>query len=118
MSWIKAVLTGLDQLGNAIAGGHPDATISARIGRFYIVGGRYWKIMRWVVDTTFAPIDGPNHCINANKNEPGMPYQYPHNVAPYVLSFFVLSVCGAIALPIRIVTLLKPSWKYRPVAQG
>ncbi len=117
MSWIKAVLVGLDQLGNALAGGHPDATISARIGRFYIMGGRYWRAMRWIVDTTFAPIDGPNHCIRALRNEPGVPFQYPRNVAPYVLSFFVVTTCAVIAPGVRLAALVRPSWRHQSVAQ-
>jgi len=34
MNWATGVLIGIDQLGNAIAGGNPDSTISARVGNF------------------------------------------------------------------------------------
>jgi len=65
--WIWALFIGLDQLGNAISGGHPDVTISARIGRNFAAGRRplwWWRIMRNAVDWAFSPIED-NHCVEA-----------------------------------------------------
>lgn len=32
MSWLYGVLVGIDQLGNTVAWGNPDVTVSARVG--------------------------------------------------------------------------------------
>ena len=68
MSWIGGVLIAIDQLGNAIAGGNPDATISARTGYFAnevkTAFQFYWKTMELIINFAFYPIDGPNHCYN------------------------------------------------------
>lgn len=54
------VLVAIDQLGNTIAGGNPDATISARTGYFSHVEETtfrpYWLTMERVIDFTFLPI--------------------------------------------------------------
>lgn len=63
MTWGRAVLVALDQLGNALAGGKPDVTISARLG--YLSYHRPTPLGRFlaiVVDLTFYPIDGLGHC--------------------------------------------------------
>lgn len=64
-NWPYAVLIAIDQLGNTLAGGHPDSTISARIGYFSenVCSVKvYWKNLERIIDFTFFPIDGPKHC--------------------------------------------------------
>jgi len=76
MSYLKRVLIAVDQLGNAIAGGNQDATISGRVGYFASNANTtvrlYWLLMQFIIDATFYPLDGFNHCLDSylkNKNE-------------------------------------------------
>ena len=70
-SYILRVLISIDQLGNTIAGGHPDVTISARTGYFANVektGLRvWWRCMEKIIDFSFRPIDGPRHSTGHTK---------------------------------------------------
>ena len=76
----------LDVWLNAITGGNPEVTVSGRTGyynllmekkiregRFYWVKKNstdkllsgFWKLMMTIIDQTFEPIDGDNHCYSA-----------------------------------------------------
>lgn len=67
MSYIKNVLIAFDKLGNALAMGSPDVTVSARIG--YHASNqssfRYWTTLQYIVDWAFEPIDGEGHCVQS-----------------------------------------------------
>lgn len=73
MTYAKSVLIAIDQLGNAIAGGNPDCTISGRIGYYQQIAVEpmlwYWQILAFVVDLTFFPFDGKGHCKQAYEKE-------------------------------------------------
>ncbi|WP_299215084.1 hypothetical protein [uncultured Aquimarina sp.] len=75
--YISNLFVAIDQLGNAIAGGNPDNTISARVGYYnYYIYNRetvpwYWYWFMQIIDITFYPVDGPNHCHEAYHNDPG-----------------------------------------------
>ncbi|WP_323846830.1 hypothetical protein [Microbulbifer magnicolonia] len=73
MGWMRGVLIAIDQLGNAIAGGNPDSTISARTGYFSRVEETpfrpWWLTMEKVIDFTFEPIEGPDHCYRSFRND-------------------------------------------------
>lgn len=66
MAYFRPLFIGVDQLLNAIAGGNPDNTISSRIGYYATHGAenqkRFWKVLEWMTDTTFWPLEGPGHC--------------------------------------------------------
>ena len=71
--WLLNILISIDQLGNTIAGGDPDETISSRLGKMKVKhGGRIpWtrpvsKIIDWGLDK----ID-PNHSIDAIEQDEG-----------------------------------------------
>lgn len=72
-SYIGRVANGISQLGNALSGGNPDVSVSARIGYMNTVKSNwFWQWCMRVVDFTFYPIDGEGHCIgayNADKDE-------------------------------------------------
>ena len=75
VAWLWNVLVAIDQLGNAIAGGNPDITISARVGYFANRSKKrrfrfYWLFLEAIIDVTFYPIDGPNHCLKALEKDP------------------------------------------------
>ena len=75
-SYLYRVVVAFDQLGNALVGGEPDSSISARAGYFaneekdkaqYLP---YWKLLESIINFTFWPVDGKNHCKDAYKNDP------------------------------------------------
>lgn len=116
MSWIKGVLIGIDQLGNAVAGGNPDATISARTGYFAnkieSVFKIYWKTMEFIINFAFYPIDGPNHCYQAyledkdERNEAGSDFMRA------VLGIIIIVFCIPIAVITRLYVLVLPKAKF------
>lgn len=67
----------VDQFGNALAGGNPDNTISARVGYYnhhYYEKNKvpwYWSLFEQIIDTTFYPVDGRGHCHEAYHNDAG-----------------------------------------------
>jgi len=98
MSYIKNILIAIDQVGNAIAGGNPDATISGRIGYFanhsVTVIRWYWIILQCIVDATFWPLDGPNHCHNSYHKDENENYVAVHStLIAFILSFIIISTC-------------------------
>jgi hypothetical protein len=117
MGWINGVLVGIDQLGNAIAGGNPDATVSARVGYFSQLEECrfqwYWRLLEWVIDTTFYSIDGPRHCYQAFRADQDERFQDGSDIARAVLGGFILLACPVIAFMIRLLVLIKPTLGYR-----
>ena len=76
IQWISNVFFACDRLCNAICGGSPFNTISARIG-YHISEAdkwhsRYWNGLAAIIDFTFKPIDGPEHCLKAYYGERGV----------------------------------------------
>lgn len=64
--WFKNILISIDQLGNSVANGHPDETISSRVGRNAEQGQRGAIILEAGINIVFAVIAGErNHCQNA-----------------------------------------------------
>ena len=65
------LLVAIDQFGNALCGGNPDNTISARVGYFASTTKDatkyYWKAMEKIINFTFWPVDGEGHCLKAYK---------------------------------------------------
>ena len=78
MSYIVNFFVSIDQLGNVIAGGNPDNTISSRVG-FYnnhnTASGEkvpwQWRLFQEIINFSFWPIDGKGHCHEAFHNEAG-----------------------------------------------
>lgn len=103
MSYLKRVLIAVDQLGNAIAGGNPDATISGRIGYFAKNSHKsvrlYWLLMQFIVDATFYPLDGYNHCFDSYLNDKNEEYR----PAKLVIAFFGLSLITVVSCLILII---------------
>ncbi|WP_298556662.1 hypothetical protein [uncultured Algibacter sp.] len=76
--YFSRLFLSIDQLGNAIAGGDPDNTISARVGYYnhhYFPENEkvpwYWSVFEKIINVTFCPADGPNHCHEAYHNDAG-----------------------------------------------
>ena len=113
-NWPLAVLIAIDQLGNAIAGGHPDATISARVGYFSANAKRfpkYWKALECIIDFAFYPIDGEKHCYHAWQKDKDERFQHGNDLTRIFLSIFILVVCPIIAILLRVFVSFIPSWR-------
>lgn len=77
MRYLGNIFVSIDQLGNVIAGGNPDNTISSRVGYYNQHNNTgekaplQWRIFEKIIDFTFYPIDGDNHCHEAFHNDAG-----------------------------------------------
>ncbi len=91
--WARSVVVAIDQLGNALAGGHPDVTISARVGYFAAQGKRYFGVLENVIDWAFRPVDGDGHCAQARAGETGEQFQRGNDVALGALTLITLPTC-------------------------
>jgi hypothetical protein len=102
--WLSNVLVAIDQLGNTLAGGKPDITISARVGYFankaITIKLWYWKFLEYIIDVTFYPIDGKKHCLGAFYNDNECGHVHGKDWMRVILGIFVLLGC----MPIFIVT--------------
>ena len=68
------VLIGLDQLGNTLAGGDPDETISSRLGKIKRnhKGAIPWRRhpLAWLIDRGLEEVD-PGHSIDSIEEDEG-----------------------------------------------
>ena len=77
MSYLSNFFVSIDQLGNVLAGGNPDNTISSRVGYYNkhnIQAEKaplQWRIFETIINFTFYPIDGVDHCHEAFHNDAG-----------------------------------------------
>jgi hypothetical protein len=118
MPYWFSVLVAIDQLGNAIADGNPDNTISARVGYFASNEHKskiksYWKALERIIDFTFEPIQGPGHCHNAWLAEADETDTQGSYIARIVLGVFVGVGCIIISLFIRLAVLISPRLRYK-----
>jgi hypothetical protein len=121
LSWPMKVLIAIDQLGNAIADGNPDVTISARVGEFARRVDKnqlFWRTMESIINLAFLPVDGPDHCYNAFKDEPGEKETQGNDVARAILCTFVLVFCPIIFIVLRLAIFFVPEWGYEPQGYG
>ena len=116
MSWIRGVLIAIDQLGNAVAGGNPDATISARTGYFANEQKTrlwpYWKTLEYIINFAFYPIDGPDHCYNDYLTEQANCFNEGSDFLRAVLGLIIIVFCIPIAFITRIYVLVFPEAKF------
>ena len=104
--YIYNLLMAVDQVGNALAGGDPDVTVSGRIGyNSFTTKKRYWKIMEWIVDTTFAPVDSPMHCYTTYLNDNDVDHSKGPLPALITLTLIAIPTCIILFIPLRILGL-------------
>lgn len=107
MTFLNNLCIGVDQLANVLSGGNPDSTISARVG-YHLVQepSKYWEFLANVIDSTFKPIDGVNHCITAyaTDNE-DYSQDSPTTSSKVLLAVIVVISCGVLAIPIKLFSL-------------
>ena len=115
-SWPVAVLVAIDQLGNAIAGGNPDSTISARVGYFSAranLGKGYWKSLEAIINFMFFPIDGPKHCYQAWQADIDELFKRGSDFARVILSVIIVVACLIIAIVLRVLVIFIWNWRYK-----
>jgi len=105
MIYLKNIFVSVDQFGNVLAGGNPDNTISARIGYYTPHDSTdkktrwYWLIFRDIVNFTFRPIDGKEHCHEAYHNDAGESYdEDTKDWAVALLFLFIVASCFFISI--------------------
>ncbi len=117
LSWPLKILIGIDQLGNAIADGNPDVTISARVGEFARSEKRvqrFWRTLEFIINVAFLPVDGPDHCFNAFKRESDEVETQGNDIARAILCIFVLAFCPIIYVILRAAVIFIPEWRHKP----
>lgn len=118
MGYILNTLISIDQLGNVLAGGDPDNTISARVGFYnhHFPDEKkvtfFWKAFEWIIDTTFWPVDGPDHCHEAYHNDAGEFFDTgTKDWAVALLSIFITFTCifiAALLYTLYLLTIISP----------
>lgn len=104
MSYLINFFISIDQLGNVIAGGNPDNTISSRVGYYtrYHESDKnpwHWKIFEAIIDFTFYPIDGPEHCHQAYHSDAGEVFdENTSDILIAVLALLIIPSCLLISL--------------------
>lgn len=112
--YFRNLFVSVDQLGNALAGGNPDNTISARIGYYNHYSKNptktkwYWKGFQTIVDFTFRPVDGKGHCHEAFHNDAGEKFgAKTRNGGVAFLAIFIIASCMLIAIVLYTAWLLR-----------
>lgn len=99
------IAVGFDQWACAIADGNIDSTISATAGR-YMREDVFWWLMSIIIDWTFEPIDGDEHCYDAyikDRNE-----EFEKGIKPLM---FIFTIAGCIVIaPITYIIKLFKIW--------
>lgn len=118
MSWPINVLVAIDQFFNAIACGNPDATISARVGYFSDKRRKtpfkgYWKTLELVINFTFYPIEGPDHCKQSYHADKYEKFKKGNDLAKCILGLFVIVGCIPISIILRAAIYVFPSWRWK-----
>jgi len=114
MGWMHGVIIGIDQLGNAIFAGNPDSTISSRVGYFAQREGaankRYWQCLEMLINFTFYPLDGRQHCLRAYKKDPDENFKEGNKISRSLLAIVLILPCMIIGISLRIMNWL-PFWQ-------
>lgn len=98
-NYFKNVAYYLDILGNALAGGNPEVTVSARVGynAFNRFDSKYWKTCESLIDWAFRPVDGYNHCYKAYiwtvKRVPEINIHEGYDIVLAIALPFIILVC-------------------------
>ena len=111
--WLYTVLIAIDQLGNALAGGYADSTISARVGynarHANPARQNYWRLLEWVINYTFLPLDGSDHCYQAYLAGNKTHYRDGSDLMRVILSTLIFFNAMPIAIATRILERRKNS---------
>lgn len=110
MGYLKNIMVAVDQVGNALAGGNPDNTISGRTGYFAKYGKNYslwfWLSMQFIIDTTFYPFDGKGHCYQAYQKELDEQFYMTRKIALVLFALITVVSCLILIIPFYIIHLI------------
>lgn len=106
MRFLVNFFVSIDQLGNVLALGNPDNTISSRVGyynRHNNSGEKaplQWRIFEKIIDFTFYPIDGKDHCHEAFHNDAGEEFDDNTNniIVAILATIIIIPSCIVIAI--------------------
>ena len=110
-----AVMVAIDQLGNALTGGNPDSTVSARVGYFSVNAIKrqaLWKSLEAIIDYAFYPVDGRRHCYQAWQADKDEHFKRGSDFARVLLSIIIVVACLVIAIVLRVLVLFIRPWKF------
>ena len=111
-----AVMVAIDQLGNALTGGNPDSTVSARVGYFSVNAIKrqsLWKSLEAIIDFAFLPVDGPRHCYQAWQADKDEQFYRGSKILRALLIIIVLAACLVIAVVLRIIVFFIRPWRHQ-----
>lgn len=102
MTYVKEILVAIDQLGNAIAGGSSQCTISGRTG-YYAINAYasilwYWIALQFIIDFTFYPWDGKGHCFQAYEKEESKFKEVKHAVPLVLFLLSLITICSCLII--------------------
>ncbi len=106
MGYLGNFFVSIDQLGNAIAGGNPDNTISSRVGYYNKhnnndeIAPWQWRVFEKIINFTFYPIDGEDHCHEAYHNDAGETFDTRTNniLVALLAAIIIIPSCLLISL--------------------
>jgi hypothetical protein len=107
VSYLFNLLVAVDQLFNVLAGGNPDVTISGRIG-WHCKNSEsvFWHTLRMVVDNTFAPLDGEQHCYTTLLEDSDVDTLSTNVFGKIGVSIFVVVGCAVLFIPVRVLYII------------
>jgi len=114
MGFLSNFFVSIDQFGNVLAGGNPDNTISSRVG-YYNQHNKtdnkvpfQWKLFMEIIDFTFYPIDGNEHCHEAFHNDAGEEFDNnTNNKILAILAILIILSCIVISSILYILYLFR-----------
>ena len=97
------VLEAVDQLGNALSGGSPRHTVSARTGNWASEGKFWWRMLELVIDCAMYPWQLHwHHCyysyVDEVKRAPGYCFKEGSVAGVLLVSIFILLAAPIIGL--------------------
>lgn len=106
MKYINNLFFSFDRFLNALCGGSPVQTISARVGYHTTENtkwhSKYWNGLRAIIDSTFYPADGEGHCAKAYEDEKFYHNELGNDFARIILGIIVTICCVFLWPTIRI----------------
>ncbi|REE01102.1 hypothetical protein [Marinoscillum furvescens] len=100
-TYLGRVANAISQLGNALSGGNPDISVSARIGFMSLImrsDSLFWIVCRVIVDFTFYPVDGKGHCKNAYLSDIDEDFKVGQGWVPGLVIMSILMILFCLVL--------------------
>lgn len=105
MQEVKKIFIWIDQWLNYFSGGNRANTISGRTGYYANKAIKttrwFWWVLQFVIDVTFYPLDGHNHCRDTWLCDESKGDYLPTKMvwSFFLLNLFVVSSCLVLVVP-------------------